>query len=120
MGGRDFSLLGRPILPRDLVKVEATVVEKNVAKTEIHFPAGARPRRSKTYCKLTIYIMCYLDFLNCVFVLKKTLIIAQNYFSVSRPRETTLRINCVRLLKGVEEAKDRVGFELRDDNPAFL
>ena len=32
---RDFTLLGRPVLPRDLVRVEATVVEKNLSKTEV-------------------------------------------------------------------------------------
>ena len=35
VGSRDFTLLGRPVLPRDLVRVEATVVEKNLSKTEV-------------------------------------------------------------------------------------
>ena len=35
VGSTDFTLMGRPVLPRDLVRVEATVVEKNLSKTEV-------------------------------------------------------------------------------------
>merc|ERR1712154_238709 len=42
VGSRDFTLLGRPVLPRDLVRVEATVVEKNLSKTEIYFDSKTK------------------------------------------------------------------------------
>ena len=38
VGSRDFTLMGRPVLPRDLARVEATVVEKNLSKTEVSHP----------------------------------------------------------------------------------
>jgi large subunit ribosomal protein L21 len=39
VGGRDFTLLGRPLLPPALVRVDATVVEKTLSRTKIvqHF-----------------------------------------------------------------------------------
>ena len=36
VGGRDFSLLGRPLLPPGLVTVEATILEKTLSRTKIH------------------------------------------------------------------------------------
>ena len=44
VGSRDFTLLGRPVLPRDLVRVEATVVEKNLSKTEVCNSAVLMPQ----------------------------------------------------------------------------
>ena len=35
VGSADFTLLGRPLLPRDLVNVEATVVEKSLSHKKI-------------------------------------------------------------------------------------
>ncbi len=35
VGSKDFTLLGRPLLPRDLFSVEATVVEKNLSQTKV-------------------------------------------------------------------------------------
>ena len=35
LGGRDFTLLGRPVLPLDLANVEATVIEKTLSRTKV-------------------------------------------------------------------------------------
>ena len=35
IGSKDFTLIGRPLLPRDLVNVEATVVEKSLSHKKI-------------------------------------------------------------------------------------
>ena len=35
LGSKDFTLLGRPVLPRDLAVVEATVIEKTLSRTKI-------------------------------------------------------------------------------------
>lgn len=35
IGSKDFTLMGRPLLPKDLHSVEATVVEKNLSQTKI-------------------------------------------------------------------------------------
>ena len=41
-------------------------------------------------------------------------------FSVSRNRETVLRINSVSLMCSIEDAKDRIGFEMRNtEDPKF-
>ena len=44
LGGRDFTLLGRPVLPRDLAHVEATVIEKSLARTKVHQTFKKRSR----------------------------------------------------------------------------
>jgi len=95
VGSRDFTLMGRPVLPRDLARVEATVVEKNLSKTEIYFDSK-RKKDGKP--------------------LKK---VSQTKYKFSRNPQTTLRINRIDLLCPLEEAKDRVGFEMRDDSPVF-
>merc|ERR1712080_236555 len=35
LGSKDFTLLGRPLLPRDLAVVEATVLEKTLSRTKV-------------------------------------------------------------------------------------
>ena len=36
VGSKDFSLIGRPLLPRDLINVEATVVEKSLGHKKVN------------------------------------------------------------------------------------
>ncbi|TRY73951.1 hypothetical protein TCAL_05556 [Tigriopus californicus] len=47
VGGRDFSLIGRPVLPRDLVQIDATVVEKALSKPIFHFFTGRRIKQAR-------------------------------------------------------------------------
>jgi hypothetical protein len=51
IGGTDFTLLGRPILPNDLVHVEATVVEKTLSHTKTVFRKKRRKQYMRTNCK---------------------------------------------------------------------
>ncbi|KAF2358906.1 Ribosomal protein L21-like [Trinorchestia longiramus] len=70
MGGRDFSLIGRPLLPLDQVYVDATVVEKTLSNTKIWFVTIPRGdfkrtkyiRESLTY--LRINRVCVLNKVN--------------------------------------------------------
>ena len=50
VGSRDFTLLGRPTLRPDLVKIEATVVEKSLADTVTHFKKKRRKQYMRTNC----------------------------------------------------------------------
>ena len=45
LGGRDFTLLGRPVLPLDLANVEATVIEKSLSRTKVHQLFKKRERK---------------------------------------------------------------------------
>ena len=49
LGSKDFTLLGRPVLPRDLALVEATVIEKTLSSTKIvqNFERRMRARHIK-------------------------------------------------------------------------
>ncbi|KAK9883589.1 hypothetical protein WA026_001766 [Henosepilachna vigintioctopunctata] len=51
VGAREFSLIGRPLIQNDLVKVEATVIEKSVSHTKTHF----RKKRRKQYQRINFY-----------------------------------------------------------------
>ncbi|XP_060694414.1 39S ribosomal protein L21, mitochondrial [Hemiscyllium ocellatum] len=48
VGGNDFTLIGRPLLGRDLVRVEATVVEKTESWPKINFRFKRRKRYRRT------------------------------------------------------------------------
>ena len=53
VGSKDFTLIGRPFLPRDQISVEATVVEKTLTHKKVnHFKqTKAFTRLRKTQCK---------------------------------------------------------------------
>lgn len=51
VGGQDFTLFGRPLLRKDLVNVEATVVEKTLSHCRIYFYNRRRKNSRKTKCK---------------------------------------------------------------------
>lgn len=50
-GGKDFSLIGRPILQKDLVDVQATIIEKTLTHTKTNF----RKKRRKQYKRINFY-----------------------------------------------------------------
>ncbi|XP_015181814.1 PREDICTED: 39S ribosomal protein L21, mitochondrial [Polistes dominula] len=51
VGSTDFTLIGRPILNRDLVSINATVIEKTLSSTKYHF----RMKKRKQYRRLHFY-----------------------------------------------------------------
>ncbi|KAL1122544.1 hypothetical protein AAG570_002874 [Ranatra chinensis] len=50
-GGKDFTLIGRPILPQDLVMVKATVIEKDLSHTKTIFFKRRRKQYMRINCK---------------------------------------------------------------------
>ena len=51
VGSKDFSLIGRPLLPRDLINVEATVVEKSLGHKKVNHYKDQATRARHTKCK---------------------------------------------------------------------
>ena len=51
VGSSNFTLLGRPILRPDLVRVEATVVDKSLSHTVTHFRKKRRKQYMRINCK---------------------------------------------------------------------
>ena len=53
IGGKDFTLIGRPFLPRDAFQITATVVEKNLSQQKICFRhlKGVKWGNPTTKCK---------------------------------------------------------------------
>lgn len=49
LGNGEFTLIGRPVLNRDLVQVEATVVEKTMSQTYFNMTAVPRNRNNRRY-----------------------------------------------------------------------
>jgi len=81
VGSKDFTLFGRPLLPRDLINITATVVEKSLSHTKVTF----RRMRKARFVK--------------------------NSTRWNREYNTTIRINSIDLLKPVDQTLDRSGFE---------
>ncbi|GAB0092074.1 Ribosomal protein L21 [Sergentomyia squamirostris] len=50
-GGKDFSLVGRPLVQKDLVDVQATIIEKTLSHTRTNF----RKRRRKQYQRINFH-----------------------------------------------------------------
>lgn len=51
VGGKDFTLLGCPLLDPDLVRVEATVIEKTLSHTKLKFRMLKRQNYRRMRCK---------------------------------------------------------------------
>jgi len=81
VGSKDFTLMGRPLLPRDLISITATVVEKTLSHTKVTFIHKRKERAKK------------------------------HSYRFHRQFNTTLRINSIDLLKPVDQTVDRSGFE---------
>merc|ERR1711997_72748 len=81
IGGKDFTLIGRPLLPRDAFQIMATVVEKNLSQHKICYRHLKRVKSNNPKTRW------HRDF------------------------TTTLRINSIELLKPVDKTVDRAGFE---------
>lgn len=81
IGGKDFTLIGRPLLPRDAFQIMATVVEKNLSQHKICYRHLKRVKSNNPKTRW------HRDF------------------------TTTLRINSIELIKPVDKTVDRAGFE---------
>lgn len=51
VGSTDFTLVGRPILNRELVNIDATVVEKTFSHTKTRFRMRPRKQYKRIHCK---------------------------------------------------------------------
>uniref|UniRef100_A0A673XKN8 Large ribosomal subunit protein bL21m n=1 Tax=Salmo trutta TaxID=8032 RepID=A0A673XKN8_SALTR len=64
VGGEEFTLIGRPLLGCDLVRVEATVIEKTESWPKVHMRFWKRHRYQKKR-SMYIYIYIYIYFFTC-------------------------------------------------------
>jgi len=61
VGGANFTLIGRPLLPRDLVKIEGTVIEKTLSYTKLHFILKKRQNFRRLKFNKTLYSMVRIN-----------------------------------------------------------
>lgn len=61
VGSKDFTLVGRPILNRELVSIEATVVEKTFSHIKTRFRFRKRQQFRRINCKEHASIENYLS-----------------------------------------------------------
>lgn len=52
VGNTDFTLVGRPILNRELISVDATVIEKTLSHTKTRFRFRQRKQYRRINCKI--------------------------------------------------------------------
>jgi large subunit ribosomal protein L21 len=66
VGSTDFTLVGRPILNRELVTIDATVIEKTLSHTKTRFRFRPRKQFRRINCK-TLKLIFFHFFLFCSF-----------------------------------------------------
>jgi len=62
VGSKDFTLVGRPILNRELVSIDATVIEKTLSHTKTRFRFRPRKQYRRINCKIS---KGYFPFASC-------------------------------------------------------
>ena len=111
IGGKDFTLIGRPFLPRDAFQITATVVEKNLSQQKICYRKLKRVKwgNPSTKCKLIYSFWLPENILvwSCTLIYKFIFV----FIAGIRDYTTTLRINSIELLKPVDKTIDRAGYE---------
>lgn len=64
VGSTDFTLVGRPLLNRELISVDATVIEKTLSHTKTRFRFRKRKQYRRINCKILPimkFFFCYLS-----------------------------------------------------------
>ncbi|KAK6170168.1 hypothetical protein SNE40_018630 [Patella caerulea] len=61
VGGKDYTLVGRPILSRDSVKIEATVVEKTLSHYRVKYKYRKRKRVRRFKLSRNIHTMLVIN-----------------------------------------------------------
>lgn len=65
VGSTDFTLIGRPLLNRELISVDATVIEKTLSHTKTRFRFRQRKQYRRINCKL-LRIMIFFLLISCL------------------------------------------------------
>lgn len=56
VGSKDFTLIGRPILNRELISVDAIVIQKTLSHTITNFKMKKRKQYKRLNCKINIIL----------------------------------------------------------------
>lgn len=64
VGSTDFTLIGRPLLNRELISVDATVIEKTLSHTKTRFRFRKRKQYRRINCKIPRIIKFYFRYLS--------------------------------------------------------
>lgn len=107
VGSTDFTLVGRPILNRELVSVDVTVIEKTLSHTKTRFRFRKRKQYRRINCKIfkVMKVAIYLKIL--LFILIHLI----SFLSVCRIQHTMLRINCININGNIDEKKEVEGLD---------
>lgn len=77
VGSKDFTLIGRPILNRELVSIDATVIEKTLSHTKTRFRFRPRKQYRRINCKIPKRISFFhssrFNYINLLDVLSSSL-----------------------------------------------
>lgn len=104
VGSSDFTLIGRPLLNREQVSVDVTVIEKSLSHTKTHFKKKRRKQYMRINCEF--YILPRILFLILSYLLQYIF-----FFSVFRTELTMLRINSININGRLNEKKDFEGLD---------
>lgn len=99
MGSTDFTLVGRPIIDKSLVKITATVIEKTLSHTKTHFKKKRRKQYKRINCT---YLLMFIN---------KSNFQQFNTYLVYRLQQTMLRINSIEVTGEVNNPKEVTGLD---------
>jgi hypothetical protein len=71
VGGKDFTIAGKPLVSKEIVRIEATVIEKTLSNNVIVFSYTPRKDNRKMSCNLTFRIQNKSNMNVLIFSLKK-------------------------------------------------
>lgn len=111
MGSTDFTLVGRPILNRELVSVEALVIEKTLSHTKTRF----RFRKRKQYRRINCKILETMTFFNLlshhIHSCRYIFLGLYSCVPVYRMQHTMLRISSIAINGNIDEKKEVEGLD---------
>lgn len=116
VGSKDFTLIGCPLLDNELVRVEATVIEKTLSYTKLHFKMVKRENYRRLKCKFQkkniLWLFIYLwtvsssannnSCVECVVSMYnffEILLLLVSRFPVLKTPYSMLRINLIQLMQ---------------------
>lgn len=106
VGSKDFTLIGRPILNRELVSVDVTVIQKTLSHTKTRFRFQPRKQYRRINCKMPkrLFSMSSCSFFALFLLMRLRL-------SVYRIQHTMLRINSININANIDEKKEVEGLD---------
>lgn len=110
VGSTDFTLVGRPILNRELVSIDATVIEKALSHTKTRFRFRKRKQYRRINCKISWRYSPFSSLISRIYLTHINTKVSM-FVAVYRVQHTMLRINSININGNINEKKEVEGLD---------